>query len=432
MPETDAVSYIRNYFGGRAPSGGPRPPQVGSPEFTEMLGRARRQGTSYAGREALGRLQPRATPSLPGRAWDWATEGLVSPETITRAMTGRTPEQLREELQGYESETPTHAAVREFVRGVYPDIGEVASAFTSPASIALIGAGVAGALPRAASRVGRAAQTAARAVGPGLGVVFGEQGAEEAIPSQREGETPADALKRRLLGAGMLAMGGAAGGAAVRGLGRSLRPVAVEPRPQVAPAEASVRREPAPGRPEEVRTEPRQADLAPMTQAPVVPAAPVPPPTPMVRIAGELAQSVPAVEGRETTINTTSGDLPARYRVVEADQLQTSHDPMNFSVNPRYPQGVQERAYERNKNAQAETIRYAQQGKWGLYVNGDPTAVNGPSQSTPNGIVLGGNGRVMSLKRAYQQGTGQGYKQFLIENAEQFGVDPQAIRAMKR
>ena len=51
MPETDIIRYIRNFqFGGPPPSARPQPPQVGSPEFAEMLGRARRQTAIGEGR----------------------------------------------------------------------------------------------------------------------------------------------------------------------------------------------------------------------------------------------------------------------------------------------------------------------------------------------------------------------------------------------
>lgn len=143
---------------------------------------------------------------------------------------------------------------------------------------------------------------------------------------------------------------------------------------------------------------------------------------------GAVVNSVP---GRETVIQTPNGDYKAHYRVVEAEDLKPSHDPKTFDKNPNYPEGVQERQYHSNKNAQFETQKYADEGKWSLYVNNDPTSVNGPSQSLPDGTVLGGNGRTMSLIRAYAQGSGDAYKQYLIEHAADFGLGPAKIAEMK-
>ena len=36
-------------------------------------------------------------------------------------------------------------------------------------------------------------------------------------------------------------------------------------------------------------------------------------------------------------------DVPTRYCLIEADHLITSHDPMTFEVDPRYPAATQER-----------------------------------------------------------------------------------------
>jgi hypothetical protein len=98
-----------------------------------------------------------------GKMWDWLNEGIISKDTMVRAMTGMTSDQLNQGLQAYESESPTHAGLREFTRGTLQDIGALGSGLTSPLSVATIGGGEviasAGATSRAVAAV-RAVKTA--------------------------------------------------------------------------------------------------------------------------------------------------------------------------------------------------------------------------------------------------------------------------------
>jgi hypothetical protein len=143
-------------------------------------------------------------------------------------------------------------------------------------------------------------------------------------------------------------------------------------------------------------------------------------------------QRIAGHDGNETTVRTPTGDkYPGRYRVVEGDTLTPSHDPMTFAKNPNYPEGVQERAYHSSKEAQNRVIQQAQNYDPGYTVNTDPTGSNGPAIVTPDGTVLGGNSRVMSTDRLYRSGQGDVYKNELIKQAGQFGLDPEQIRAMK-
>jgi hypothetical protein len=143
-------------------------------------------------------------------------------------------------------------------------------------------------------------------------------------------------------------------------------------------------------------------------------------------------QRIAGHDGSETTVRTPTGDkYPGRYRVVEGDTLTPSHDPMTFAKNPNYPEGVQERAYHSSKEAQNRVIQQAQNYDPGYTVNTDPTGSNGPAIITPDGTVLGGNSRVMSTDRLYRSGQGDVYKNELIKQAGQFGLDPEQIRGMK-
>lgn len=136
---------------------------------------------------------------------------------------------------------------------------------------------------------------------------------------------------------------------------------------------------------------------------------------------------IPGQYGAESAVKTPSADLPARYKLVEAGNLIPSHDAETFQPHMMYPPNVQERAYHVSKEAQARVIEQAQNYDPRYTVNTNPDAVNGPPIVTPDGFVLGGNSRTMSTQRLYSRGQGENYRAYLRSNAEQFGLDPNAI-----
>ena len=135
-------------------------------------------------------------------------------------------------------------------------------------------------------------------------------------------------------------------------------------------------------------------------------------------------------KGSETQLKSPAGDNRAQYRLVEADALQPSHDPFTFAKNPSYPADVQERQYHSNKNAQAEIMKIGQNIKPEMVINSDPTAINGPPQITPEGLVMGGNARSMALQRAYQSGGAASYREYLENHAEEFGLTRDDVQKM--
>ena len=120
---------------------------------------------------------------------------------MVRAISGYTPNQLNDVLQSYQSESPAHAAVREFVRGAIQDTGQTASSFSSPLAVATAGTGVAGKIPGAVGTIAKIAST-------GAAVGFGTQGGREIVEAGTK-NTP-EAWQERLQGGAMVA-GGVAG-----------------------------------------------------------------------------------------------------------------------------------------------------------------------------------------------------------------------------
>lgn len=124
--------------------------------------------------------------------------------------------------------------------------------------------------------------------------------------------------------------------------------------------------------------------------------------------------------------------LSGQYRLVEAKEAIPSHDPTTFARSKGYPEGLQERAYHRDKSEQAKVIRNAQRMKPGFVVNTNPDALNGPPIVNSDGIVLGGNSRTMSMQRVYADGgkKAEELKAYLRANAYQMGLTSEDVDAM--
>ena len=67
-------------------------------------------------------------------------------------------------------------------------------------------------------------------------------------------------------------------------------------------------------------------------------------------------------------------------------------------------------------------------------ISTDASATNGPPIITSKGIVLGGNSRAMTLQLVYGKfpEKAAAYRQALMDNAAQFGLDPNAVASMKK
>lgn len=160
----------------------------------------------------------------------------------------------------------------------------------------------------------------------------------------------------------------------------------------------------------------------------------------MSRLALEAVPSVaprtePGQDGSHTSVFIAGeGGKPvamkARYKLMEASDLIPSHDPSSFAPNPGYPPGVQERVYHRDKDEQAKVILNAQDLRPELLVNTNPDATNGAPIVLENGVVLGGNSRTMSSQLAYREGNGGPMRQYISDNAHQFGLKPEDVGAM--
>lgn len=128
--------------------------------------------------------------------------------------------------------------------------------------------------------------------------------------------------------------------------------------------------------------------------------------------------------------------MPCVYRLVEAEEAIASHDPARgFKPNPSYPEGLQERPYHRDRTLQQGVLTNAKRIEPGFVVNTNPDATNGPPMLGPDGIVLGGNSRAMSLQATYadkDEAAATKYRQYLEKQAHQFGFRAEDVQALKR
>lgn len=149
----------------------------------------------------------------------------------------------------------------------------------------------------------------------------------------------------------------------------------------------------------------------------------------------EPGERIAGPEGREAPVKPADAGepIPARYRVVEADALEPSHNPETFQRNPRYPEGVQERPYDSDQVLQEHTAANAQRLDPDQVLDATVGNTTGPPVVRPDGTVLGGNGRTMMLQRAAGRHPERfaEYRAELERRAEEFGLDPEQVRGME-
>lgn len=180
---------------------------------------------------------------------------------------------------------------------------------------------------------------------------------------------------------------------------------------------------------------PAEPTAAPPAAAAAAPAAEADPADNPLTAAPSADTSLPkirAVPGTATQFSTETGArLEAQYALVEADEVQTSHD-VNLRPNPAYPQELQPRQRERAASAQQIQSIVGKLDPARLGLSAD--AATGAPIIGDDGLVESGNARTIALKRVYQANgaKAEGYKAWLRQNAQQFGLAPEQIDGMRQ
>ena len=154
------------------------------------------------------------------------------------------------------------------------------------------------------------------------------------------------------------------------------------------------------------------------------------------RFSGQMftrQEPVQGVVGKEVEVKFSQKDLPkGRVAVIEASQLQPSHvqgqrNPM-FFIDEAQPKNRAEAVSAFAAQEMAEGIRPQE-------ITGSATAYTGAPTVNTRGEVIQGNNRSDALRYLWENKLPeqqQTYKQYLIDNAEQFGLDPEAVNAMQQ
>ncbi len=134
--------------------------------------------------------------------------------------------------------------------------------------------------------------------------------------------------------------------------------------------------------------------------------------------------------GRVSYVNTVKGDkVKTAFDVVETSDLILSNH-LDGRINEAYPQELQPRDRTRlssklQVNAIAKSLQPEQLADSDLSSDGAPIIGN-------DNIVESGNGRSMGIVKAYASGNADDYKDYLIENANTYGLSRALIAEMER
>ena len=154
------------------------------------------------------------------------------------------------------------------------------------------------------------------------------------------------------------------------------------------------------------------------------------------RFSGQLfmrQEPVQGVPGKEVEVKFSQDALPTgRVAVIEAGQLQPSHlqgqrNPM-FFIEEAQPKNRSEAVSAFSAQQIAEGIRPEE-------ITGSATAYTGAPTVNTRGEVIQGNNRSDALRYLWENNLPRqqaAYKQYLLDNAEQLGIDPEAVNTMQQ
>jgi len=123
-----------------------------------------------------------------------------------------------------------------------------------------------------------------------------------------------------------------------------------------------------------------------------------------------------------------------QYEVIPESKLVTSHDAISFKENQNYNQELQERLRDAPVN-KFLVDRIAKNVNPKEFTDPGRHLTVGQVVVGPNNEVLGGNGRIMALRRAEelypQSNAGQKVFEQVMRDARMFGIDPAEVQAMR-
>ena len=148
--------------------------------------------------------------------------------------------------------------------------------------------------------------------------------------------------------------------------------------------------------------------------------------------ASAKAIPAPTLTGKNTTAKTERGTaVEVQYTVVSANDLIASHN-VDLSKNEAYPEEIQPR--QRERAASEDQINRIAANLEPEFLGESPKASEGAPIVGPDLVVESGNGRVIALQRVFRskKESASRYKEWLVDNAEKFGIDKEALNKVEK
>lgn len=128
-----------------------------------------------------------------------------------------------------------------------------------------------------------------------------------------------------------------------------------------------------------------------------------------------------AIVGTETKVRVGDTYEPARWTVVDAEALQATVDKADNQFRDR-----SRPAYQAEIQKRANALDPA------LVLADSPVMDIGAPTLAADGRIIGGNGRTLFITKAYEIGKGGDYRAALEARLREVGIDPAAVRDMKK
>ncbi|MEB2478216.1 hypothetical protein QMM96_22560 [Citrobacter freundii] len=133
--------------------------------------------------------------------------------------------------------------------------------------------------------------------------------------------------------------------------------------------------------------------------------------------------------GRVSVVETGEGDkVTTQFTVVDAPDLVVSNMG-DGAINPDYPQELQPR--DRTSLSSKMQVLNISKDLQPENLADNPFSGKGAPIIGPDNVVESGNGRTLGIVRAYGSGQADHYRDWIIKNAKDYGLDPEVVASMR-
>jgi ribosomal protein S20 len=134
----------------------------------------------------------------------------------------------------------------------------------------------------------------------------------------------------------------------------------------------------------------------------------------------EVRAPLGTVFGENTQVRIGQTDVPARYAVVDLVDIEATMTKADNQWRDRTRRASDAQIREIANNPDYNQLQWSPVMDYGA-----------PTLST-DGLIIGGNGRVMGISTSYEIGKAGSYRSRLMADMERFGIDPASIDTMKK